>query len=471
MPTTPKRVPPRWHDPLLVGVVAVIVRFTWVGFMSRTPKGLSDPVIYLAAARSIASGHGYRTITGTPTSYYPPGYPFFLGAIQWFVNLVGLDSHFVLIVGLIQAVLGAFTAALVVVIGRRLVAPTHRARLVGLTGGLIVAFWPNLIAHSSLLLSETLFIAVFTLLAALIIKSLLGDARRLDLLVSAALLMGIATLIRPQSALLLIPAVAIAMLVARQGIRQASVHIGALCLGVVLVVTPWTIRNSEVLGGPVFVSTNTGDNLCIGFNPDAEGGFAMPPRCQTETSYTDGPTEERLRDSELRDRAMDWALGHPMSLPGLGISKIIITFQSDHDAIRAVESFGEDPFLGDRTRSVLNGMADTYYFIVLTLALVGLVGSFARRSSRQGLLGGQGAARLTVVLVVLAGALIPVLSFGEPRFKVPLEPFLALLAAVAVGEFAMMRSGRYPSEEPQELHQFQEGAAAPNSTDDQRVVP
>lgn len=428
-----RSIPRRRKDPLAVGLVAAALRLVWVGFMSRPPAGLSDPAIYQAAAHSISKGLGYRSITGTVTAYYPPGYPYFLGAVKSVVNIVGLDSHFVLVVGVIQALLGATTAALVVVIARRIAVGKAHERVVGVAAGLLVAFWPNLIAHSSVLLSETLFLAVFTLATTLLVKSILGDPNPRTLLSWAALLMGVATLIRPQSALMLIPAAAVAMLIARLGVRRVATHVGALCLGVVLIVTPWSIRSSLALDGLVILSTNSGDNLCIGFNPDAHGGFGMEPACQASSSYTDGPVQERERNSELRSRAVSWATDNPGALPGLALSKLRVTFDGDHDAIGAVESYGHDPFLGEGTRTALNRLADGYYFVVLALAVAGLavmlfMGDRQRRS------GPVGAVRLTLVLVIFLGALVPVLSFGDQRFKVPIEPFLGVFAAITVGE-------------------------------------
>ncbi len=422
-------VPERWRDPLRVGLVAAAIRLLWVGVMSRQPQGLSDPAIYRAAADQIAAGDGYRTITGTVTSYYPPGYPFFLGALEWLVNLVGLDSHFVMVVGFIQALLGSLSAALVVVIARRLVAGPSSKR-VALTAGLMVAVWPNLVVHSSVLLSETLFIAVFTLAFALLVKSILGDANSRAYLVASAGLLGVSTLIRPQSALLLIPAVAVAATVARVGLRQVVTHVAALVVGVVIVVTPWSIRNAVALDGFVIVSTNTGDNLCIGFNPGAQGGFGMEPECQTASSYTDGPDQERRRNSELRGRATSWALANPSALPGLALSKLRITFGGDHDGVRAAESYGEDEHLGDATRTFLDGLADTYFFAVLALSIAGM-GVILLADWRSRFRGTPVAVRLSLILVVLFGTLIPVVSFGDQRFKVPITPFLAMLAAVA----------------------------------------
>lgn len=46
------------------------------------------------------------------------------------------------------------------------------------------------------------------------------------------------------------------------------------------------------MGHFVIGSTNTGDNLCIGLNPDSTGRFSFTPACQHPEAYTDGPDWE-----------------------------------------------------------------------------------------------------------------------------------------------------------------------------------
>ena len=59
---------------------------------------------------------------------------------------------------------------------------------------------------------------------------------------------------------------------------------------------------------------------------------------------------------------------------------------------------------------------------------------------------------LIVLFVTLAGVLVPVSAFGDPRFKVPLEPTIALLAAVTLVQvWSWIRTARAPQAEPSEL--------------------
>jgi hypothetical protein len=87
-------------------------------------------------------------------------------------------------------------------------------------------------------------------------------------------------------------------------------------------------------------------------------------------------------------------------------------------------------------------LSDVYFFSVLALAAVGAVlagirGWRDRRSST---------AALVVLFVTLAGAAVPVLAFGDTRFKVPLAPCLAVLAAVTVCSVVQWWSARRPVE-------------------------
>lgn len=409
---------------LVLGGIAAAIRVVWVLAMSREPQGLTDLTLYPLFAEGIAEGRGYLSLGQHPTAYYPPGYPFFLGAVRWLLDVVGLGEHLVLVAGLLQALLGGVAVAAVAVAAGRL----GGVRLAWVAGALL-ALWPNLVVHSSLMLSETLFIAVFCVTLAALFHVGDGDRWWSPALVVAAVGLGACTLIRPQSTFLALPAVAVAWSLASWGWRRWCLRTAALVVGVVVVVAPWTIRNAVVMDGLVLVSTNTGDNLCIGFNPDTTGGFMAAPYCETGEFYVQGIEQELRRDGEARALAIDWATANLGDLPGLSLEKLRITYANDRDGLRALESFDEDRFLSDGTRRLIGGVADVFFFAVVALAAVGLVIAAVRgwRGRRADI------APLLLVMVTLTAMMVPVLSFADTRFKVPVAPCFALLAAVAVG--------------------------------------
>ncbi len=180
------------------------------------------------------------------------------------------------------------------------------------------------------------------------------------------------------------------------------------------------------------------------------GRFTLAEACATEGRYVDGPEVEVARDAELRRRAIGWMAEHPARLAPLAGSKLVATFSHDTDAIAAWESYGADAHLADPTRAALRWTSDLYYWAVGLAAVAGAILVLASWRTGRG-------ARLDlpgpwsfVLLCGLLGALVPALSFGDERFKVPVVASMALLAALAA-DAARTRPGRVrdaPSVEP-----------------------
>ncbi|CAN5506348.1 hypothetical protein BH20ACT2_BH20ACT2_06050 [soil metagenome] len=409
-----------WREPHLrwtaiAVAVGLVLRLVWVGVASREPVGLADPLRYLEAARGIASGDGYREfLSGEPTAYYPPGYPYFLGAVVWLARHTPLTDDAVLLAGVCQALIGAATVALSAVLARRLLGPGA-----GVATAVIIALYPNLIFHSAALLSETLFIALFV--AALLVLRWrpwdggIGWAH----LAGFGALFGVAVLVRPV-VLAVVPALAVVWWLDSHDVRTTLRRLAVSGVVVVAVVAPWTVRNAVRLDAFVPISTNTGDNFCIGHEPGAQGGFALTEACATGESTADGVAAEVRHDDEVTERAWRY-LGENLDRePWLLWRRALITLDSDHDALAAVQSFGEDPFIAERTESLLSALADGAWYLV---AATGLAGSFALASRRR-------PDRLLVVLAAAATLAVPLLFFGDPRFKVPAVPLIAIAASV-----------------------------------------
>jgi 4-amino-4-deoxy-L-arabinose transferase-like glycosyltransferase len=413
-----------------VALVALVVRVAWVAYSHRPPGGLNDPLLYQRFAQGIAAGKGYVSFHGKPTAYYPPGYPYFLGAIQWVCNQVGLRDHLTIVAGLAQSGLGTVAAGASVIAGRRLGAAwgSVPARRIGLASGLVLALWPNLVLYAGVLLSETLFVAALAVFVAAVLSMEAEDGRlRVGVAVVAAAMLGVATLVRPQ-VLVVVPALVVAWLAARRPWRRGVRDLGVLAAGVVVVLTPWVIRNAVVLDAFVPLSNNGGDNLCVGFHPGATGHFEVPPYCDTGEFYVDGPAAELRREDETTARARRWATGHLGALPALSIRKLWYTYDTDGDGLRAVESYEQDRFLPSGLRSALHVVTATGYVVVVLATAIGALVAVRRWWRDRG--------PAVVVGAVLAMAalslLVPVAFFGDARFKVASAPLVALLAGLGI---------------------------------------
>jgi hypothetical protein len=323
-------------------------------------------------------------------------------------------------------VLSVATIGLVFVLARRLAGPT-----VGLVAAGIWALWPNLIFHSGIVLTETLFLFLFVLLLIVAV----GDpqaarapgARRL---VAIGVLFALCVLVRPVT---LVAAPAFLVLWWGPAVRTVLWRAAVALAATVVVMLPWAIRSTVVMDAPVVLSLNLGDNLCIGHNPGASGGFGdLAAYCYTGEGLR-RPEYETRRQSENISRALRYIRDKPATTLRRTVSKGRITLESDADGLDVAEDFGERPIVSEGTRSALELAANTFYAAVAVAALVGAV-LLVRRSdpARRGLF---------LVVVGVAQLVSPLATFGDPRFKMPMYPTMAVAAAVAmVAAGARLRS-------------------------------
>ena len=235
---------------LVVALVALLPRLYVAIAWSREP--VWDGHYYHLGAERLAEGLGYSEdalvaghVVWRPWIHYPVGYSFLLSL---FYRVFGAG---LLVAPVLNALLGAGVAAVVHRIGRHFTTP-GRAML----AGALVALHPGLIAYSPLVMTEILATALL-LSAGLVVLAWPGNLRAY---LGAGALLGIATLVRPDS-LLALPLVA---LMGRKPYAKSLLH-SLAALGVAFaIVLPWTYRNCQKLDGCALVSTNGGWNLAIG---------------------------------------------------------------------------------------------------------------------------------------------------------------------------------------------------------------
>lgn len=408
-----------WVGIAVAAVVGLVLRVVAIVLASRTPQGLVDPARYVRLAEAIGRGDGMvENLSGSlqPTAYYPPGYPYFLGAVQALITHSPLPDDLPLMGGLAQAVVGTLSIVLVGVLARRLATPAA-----GVVAAALLAVYPNLVLHTAALLSETLSIALLLGFLVALVPPGAGPWpgplawRRMA---AAGLLLGGLLLVRPVTAGVAGAAV-VAWLVAGEGWRRTARRTAAV-VGVALVcLAPWTVRNLVRMDAFVLLSTNTGDNLCVGHAPGADGGFDQLPECMTGTGVQGGVEDELSSNREKTRRALRFAREGWRREPGLVVSRFRILVERDDDSLRALQSYGLDPWaIGDHP-ALYGGILNGAWFLVGGLGAIGLVRLAWTRRGEQLLL------PLSVVAVLVA----PLVTFADPRFKVPIVPLLAVGAA------------------------------------------
>jgi hypothetical protein len=232
--------------------------------------------------------------------------------------------------------------------------------------------------------------------------------------------LGASVLVRP----IVAPAALLVGIAAwRRGRRAVVRDVAVTSLAMVAVVAPWSIRSTAAMDSFVLVSTNTGDNLCVGHSAFSDGGYLdLGTHCWI--GY-DGVPADRLEiehDRRGTSNAVRYALDHPGREVTLLAKKVWRLVEHDHEGLLAVESYGADRFLDGWLRTGARWKADAWWVLSAPFVLGGAVVLW-----RRGEPGGRAA--LLLGALVLA---VPLVFFGGSRFHVPAVPGFALCAGVAV---------------------------------------
>lgn len=249
------------------GLVARACAVVWAG--ARFPP-VADGQFYDALARRLAQGAGYTWAWPdgaiTPVAHYPVGYPAMLAPLYY---VFGAHAW---LAGCLNALLGAAATAAVfaIVLGA---AGVGRARL----AAALVALSPALVLYTPALMTEG--VAASLLACALAVAT--SERTRWVRLGGASVLLGIATLVRPQVALLAPVLGGLVMAAGWAARARGAALASAIVLGVC---APWTARNCVEMGQCALVSVNGGWNLLIGTQTGSGGWHELdvPAECRTE---------------------------------------------------------------------------------------------------------------------------------------------------------------------------------------------
>jgi 4-amino-4-deoxy-L-arabinose transferase-like glycosyltransferase len=286
-------------------------------------------------------------------------------------------------------------------------------------------------------MSETLFTALLLLACLVCVISIRGPQLWLGAL--TGLLLGLAAFVRPIG-LSLIPVWALLVCLAlrrTRGWKRSLTMSLAIAAGAALVVLPWSLRNLSVHG--TFAFSGVGERTFFNFNvaqvkAEAEGTTRDQAASELGSTGTDLADSLRIISrypgafaleqgkglfrTMLGLEAGSWArlFGFPEALRGgLGVVSSFL----DADPTRALSRVNN--LLADPQTGPVLALAS--YAEALTLLLYMLTVVFMVRGGARGEVGIRLLLWTAMVLVVLPGAA------GQARFRIPIEPLLAILAA------------------------------------------
>jgi 4-amino-4-deoxy-L-arabinose transferase-like glycosyltransferase len=418
---------------------ALILR---LGLLAVVPVYLfGDPSDYHRIAASIAAGHGFPATEiatpGSPSAFHPPGYPYLLGAVY-----AALGDH-PEAGRLLGALLGVLTVGLLVLLAR-----TLWSERVGLLAGALAALFLPLAALDTTLLSETLFLPVELAVALSLVRLQRSGAGARAAGLSGALI-GVAALVRESADLWLLAGVAV-VAVARAPLRRRAGSAAVCVAAAVVVVAPWMVRNALVFHTFVPISTETGYMMAGQYNEIADRGGPLKAVWHLPTTQAPdveravsglfmrrGGVEEPQLDGALRDFAVAYEEHHPLHLAlAVALNTLRLFDLGPGHSLTSNEAYREldvPPWL--RLPSTLS------LWLVTLLAVGALLGATWRRRGAEG----RRVPRLGpwwLWSLPLLDLLVTVPLTGAPVKRLPLDPFLVLLAALAVDGLLATRRGR-----------------------------
>lgn len=391
----------------LIVVVAVLIRIpvaVLMGDQIEVLPGIQDQVSYDALARSLLEGRGYRftenwypfTPADTPTAHWSFIYPLYLAGVYAVVGYHPLAAR--LLQGIVAS---ALLCLLIYQIGRRV-----SNEETGLVSAGLAALYGYFIYYNAALMTETFFmvLVLLTLYLALRIK----EKPTLSRWVGLGFSLGFAGLLR-QTVLLFVPFLLFWLFLELRARGIRWLHITAPVVIILLLITPWTLRNYLVYDEFLLLNSNAGYALYASNNPNLGTNWNNETVVVPVPEELKGQNEARL-DRALTKQAIEFILADPQRYLRLTLDK-------------SLEFFWFWPSSDSSRISNLNRVLS--FGLYLPFMLFGLWLSFSRWRSF-----------VVLYVFILVHTAIHLLSWPAPRYRLTVDAVLMVFAGMAVLELA-----------------------------------
>jgi hypothetical protein len=366
-----------------VAVQALII------FWLRTPP-FSDAAIYVDHAQRLLETASYLRTDGVMTAFWPVGYPALLATLQW------LTGDMLTMARLLNVVANASLLLIYRALFSRMFSVRESAVFT-----LFIALHPVLLFSSVILMTEQVFMVLLWGAILLLHRS----ASSPGVMALAGLLLGFAAYVKPVG-LIFAVGFAVHIVVLKRRPLPAMV----MLLVMLVVLSPWVMRNWQVFDGLVPVSTNGGYNFLMGNHSGANGGINF------DFHYEYGEINELQASGAAYSQALSDIVTHPIqSSARLPMKLIHAYWRFDAPLIWALKPLTPSP-PAMFTASALY-LSNMLHYIVLFAAVFAM----RLRGLRTML---SVLPPLSITLYILA-VLIILLHFGSDRFLLPLLPIHA----------------------------------------------
>jgi 4-amino-4-deoxy-L-arabinose transferase-like glycosyltransferase len=389
------------------------IRVVNASVLPKTPF-VSDPAFYHLQANLLAKGHGFDDpfawlLRGrlVPSAVHPPLFPLVLSIVSRFGGTT-LFAHRVAAGGI-----GVVTIVAVAFLARELAGP-----VVGMIAALFAAVYPGLWGLEGSLMSESLAVALVAV--ALVLSIRFMRYPRLRFVVLLAVVIGLASLTRPET-IVLLPVLALPLVWRRRTL--ATRRRAVFCLVVVVaagaVLAPWLARNLTRFSRPVYFSTNGDEVIAVAncratyYDPRFLGYWFVG--CVGPSSEA---PDDAARSAIDRRRGLKYLTNHASRFAG---SVVWARLGRTFDVYRPFENARYSAGEGRRQDVAKAGLF--VYWLSIPFALIGFAWLWRRRRREE----------LFVLLTPFFVAVVTTLyAYGAERFRAIAEPSLIVLATIGL---------------------------------------
>lgn len=354
----------------------------------------SDALGYDHQAIGILEGKGFSE-AGKPTSSREPLYSLFLAGIYYFFG------HNYTVVRIIQAILGALVCVIIFLLAKKLFDTR-----IAILASILAAFCPSLIKISEKLLSENLYTFMLTIAILLLLKQI--KAKDYKCLALLGITLGIASLIR--SVMVFFP-LFIAVFMGKRlvpkgyNIKKRIFAIFILIFFFILPILPWAVRNWTMHHKFIPIVTRTGLGLYYSYFPKDGKIYGF--------NISDENTEKaKLLGSETKESNF--------------LIKLTLKFIKEHPwRVLRLELLKTAYFWTPFDWEIIgNGIYNYTYGFIFPFFIFGTIVMYKRFREL-----------LVIYLPVLYAFILALITYGSPRFRLPIEPYLIILASAGIAYF------------------------------------
>jgi 4-amino-4-deoxy-L-arabinose transferase-like glycosyltransferase len=393
---------------LFIFILSIVLRWISYNYFLSHLISPADSGQYIAIAENLTNGKGFSVDGNEPTFHRAPFLPYFLSLLLLISknNWHPIASAANILISSIIGVVVYFTSMRIIDDGK-----------IAIISSLLFAINPVSIFWSGFILTEPFFLFFFTLSILYLLKA--ADGQRMRDFVICGVLIGFSALTRPVI-LGVIPFIALWVIIfknrsfAEQGIVPQLIKFTLMGIFFVLTILPWTIRNYVNSGEIIPITSEGHGNLIQGLTEDPETLEQTPIFTPEEINNMEHLNDWEYRGVE-RERVIQYVLSHPRDVLRLMIKKVFM-FWSLIPEVNSTE-LRSDFFI-----KLLMVLWAAYSGVIYIFAIVG----FFSVKDRNNI--------MLIIFIMISFTIMHIffLVVTEKRFRLPLEPYLVILAAAGL---------------------------------------